>query len=120
MDDSILDNIKKLLGLDSSDDSFDTDIVILINNALSTLYQIGVGPDTGFMISDNKTTWKEYIGDEQDWNRFNSIVTYIYLKVKMIFDPPSSSSVADSFKSSISELEFRLGSEAERKPIGGA
>lgn len=102
---SILDDIKKLLNLSKENTSFDTDIIIHINSVFMILNQLGVGPVEGFRISDSTTKWESYITNIDD---LDSIKTYIYLKVKMIFDPPLSTTVTESFKESIKEFEWRL------------
>ena len=111
MNDSILNDIKKLLGIMESYEHFDVDIIIHINTAFSTLTQLGVGPSDGFSITNKTETWADFIGD--DYLKFQSVKTYIYLKVKMIFDPPSNSSATEAIKSTISELEWRLNINAE-------
>ena len=109
MDESILNTIKKMLGGIEEDDSFDTDIIVLINSAFQTLRQIGVGPTKGFTISDATTTWDQFaIGPE-----LSNVKTYIYLKVKTIFDPPTSGTVMEAYKATISELEYRLNADCE-------
>lgn len=110
MEESILNSIKKMLGLASEYTTFDTDIVIHINSVFATLYQLGVGPDDGFRITDASTVWNEYL---QDSKKFDAVKTYIYLKVRLLFDPPSSSAISATFERMISEYEFRLRVEAE-------
>ena len=105
MDNSILDSIKKLLGISLEDDTFDMDVIIHINTVFSILNQLGVGPDGGFSISDNTTTWDEYINDNK---LLNDVITYVYLKTQLIFDPPTTSSVTEAKNKMISELEFRM------------
>ena len=106
MNDSILNSIKKLLGLSEEYTPFDPDIIMHINTALSVLHQIGIGPAEGCFITDANNVWSEIIpaGDP----RYNMVVTLIYQKVKLMFDPPVTSSHIDALKSSISELEWRL------------
>lgn len=106
--DSILETVKKLLGY-SGDDYFDKDILIGINTSLSILTQLGVGPSKGFSISDDSTTWEELVTDD----RLNDVITYIYLKTRLIFDPPISSAVTDSINNTLKELEWRINVEAE-------
>ena len=112
MEESILISIKKLLGLSKDYTAFDTDIIIHINSAFMILNQLGIGPAEGFMIEDKTTTWDEYIDDTE---KFNAIQTYIYLKVKLVFDPPLSSAVMEANKQMINELEWRLNVQAESK-----
>lgn len=109
MDDSILLDIKKLLGLDKDYDSFDKDIVIHINSVFSILRQLGIGPETGFRISGISETWSSFI---TDMSLFEDVKTYIYLKVRMMFDPPASSVLTSSIEKEISELEWRLNVES--------
>ena len=104
MNDSILTTIKKLLGIAEDDTSYDTDVMININMALNVLFQLGVGPETGFSITGNTETWSDYISD---MSKLEMIKTYIYLKVKLIFDPPQSSRVIESIENQIKELEWR-------------
>lgn len=103
--DSILKTIKKLLGISDEETHFDTDLIIHINSVFSILNQLGVGPSKSFQIQDEKETWDQFIEDDTD---FNDVKTYIYLKVKLLFDPPASSSVMSAMERQISELEWRL------------
>lgn len=106
MEDSILDTIKSMLGPDGDYDDFDKDLIVFINNALSTLTQFGIGPPEGFKISDAFAVWSDFIPED----RFDleSVKTYIYMKVKLIFDPPTNASVLEAFKEQIKETEWRL------------
>lgn len=112
MEESILVTIKKLLGIAKEYNNFDLDIITHINTVFMTLNQLGVGPSEGFSIEDDSATWNEYISDS---TKFNAIKTYIYLKVKIVFDPPLSSAVMEATKQSINELEWRLNVESESK-----
>lgn len=103
--DSILTSIKKMLGITEDYTHFDTDIVIHINSVFSILTQLGVGPPEGFYIQDKTTIWYEYISDP---NKIEMVKSYMYLKVRLLFDPPSSSSVIEAFNKQISEFEWRL------------
>lgn len=105
MEESILTSIKKMLGMEENYNVFDTDIIIHINTIFMTLNQLGVGPSSGFKIEDNSAIWSEYIDEDSD---LEAVKTYIYLKVKLLFDPPLSSSVIEVMKQSIAELEWRL------------
>ena len=105
MEQSILNTIKKMLGPDSSYDVFDTDIIIHINSAFSILTQLGVGPKGGFRITGSEETWGDFLGDVID---LESVKNYIYMKVKMIFDPPSNSFVQKALEESCKEIEWRL------------
>ena len=110
--DSILTSIKKLLGIADEYTHFDTDIVVHINSAFMILNQLGVGPSECFSIEDKTSTWNDFLGDRGD---LNSVRTYVYLRVRLLFDPPSSSAVMDSMTRMINELEWRLNVNAEAK-----
>ena len=112
MEDSILISIKKLLGLTANDTAFDMDIIMHINSVFMILRQLGIGPEEGFKIEDKDATWDDYV-DEED--NLEAVRTYIYLKVKLIFDPPLSSAVIEANKQMINELEWRLNNEVELK-----
>lgn len=105
MNDSILTTIKKLLGIAEDDASFDTDVIVHINMAINILLQLGVGPETGFSITGDSETWSDYISD---MSKLEMVKTYIYLKVRLIFDPPSQSRVIESMENQLKELDFRL------------
>lgn len=109
---SILDDIKKLVNISKEDTSFDTDIIIHINSSFMVLNQLGVGPEAGFRISDSSTKWIDYLNIEDD---LEAVKTYIYQKVKLVFDPPLSTTVMDALKESIKEAEWRLNVKAESK-----
>ena len=110
--DSILTSIKKLLGISKDYKQFDDDIIIHINTVLMNLTQLGVGPEEGFFIEDEYAEWFDFV-DTEETAQFNAVKTYIYLKVKLLFDPPLSSSVLESINRTISELEWRLNVAAE-------
>lgn len=112
--DSILKTIKKLLGISDEETHFDTDIIMHINSVFSILHQLGVGPDKSFSIQDDTATWDDFIEDD---NNFNDVKTYIYLKVRLLFDPPASSSVMSAMERQISELEWRLNVEGFTKSL---
>lgn len=105
MEDSILVSIKKLLGITEDYNQFDTDIIIHINTAFSILTQIGVGSDDGFYITGSDEKWTEYLPQGA---RLELVKTYVYQKVKLMFDPPSSSAVMEAMNRSIAELEWRI------------
>jgi len=110
MNKSILQTIKKMLGIADDETAFDVDIINYINLVMLTLKQLGIGPDTGFIVSDKNDYWSDFIDDE---SILGSVQTYIYAKVKLIFDPPSSSTMAEALKSLISETEWRLNIEKD-------
>ena len=109
--DSILTSIKKMLGITEECTAFDADLIIHINSVLMILTQIGVGPSEGFFIEDKGDFWEDFL--EDDIEKLEAVKTFVYLKVRLIFDPPSSSAVAESFNRTISELEWRLHIAAE-------
>ncbi len=107
---SILTSIKKMLGILEEYEHFDTDIIIHINSVLSILTQLGIGPPEGFSIKDKEAVWTDFIPDNPC---LESVKSYVYLKVKLLFDPPLSSSVTESTNRLISELEWRINTAAE-------
>jgi len=102
---SILTSIKKLLGIAEDYTQFDTDLIIHINTALSILTQIGVGDENRYSMVDKSTTWDTLLGYE---SKLDMVKTYVYLKVKILFDPPQSSAVMEAINRTISELEWRI------------
>lgn len=108
--DSILDSMKKLLGISNDYNHFDQDIIIHINTAFMSLRQIGVGPKEGFVIHGSKETWGDFL---PDMKTLESVRTYLYLKVRLIFDPPTNSAVVEIFNKNINEIEWRLNSEVD-------
>lgn len=102
---SILTSIKKLLGIEEEYTQFDADIIMHINTVFLNLTQLGVGPSEGFLIEDDSAIWEDFIGDS---SQLQAVKTYMYLKVKLLFDPPLSSSVTESMNRMIAELEWRL------------
>lgn len=104
-DESILDSIKKLLGISAECTSFDTDIILHINSVLAVLNQLGAGPEEGFFIFDSSAKWSDVIDDN---SRLNLVKSYVYGKVKLLFDPPASSSVLGALERTVSELEWRI------------
>ena len=110
MDDSILNSVKKTLGLASEYDVFDQDIIMHINSVFSVLSQLGIGPPFGYLIEGEGETWSQFIGTDP---RLNSVKTYVYLRVRLLFDPPVTSYVVESVKEQIRELEWRLNVQRE-------
>lgn len=111
--DSILISIKKLLGISKDCTDFDTDIIIHINTTFMILNQLGVGEE-GFQIEDNSSTWDEFVNLEQ----LSAVKSYVHLKVKLLFDPPTNSFLVDAINESIKELEWRLNVKAENYEMG--
>lgn len=109
MYESILTSIKKLLGIPEDYEHYDADIIMHINSVFMILNQLGVGPSNGFSITDKTAVWGNFISD----NNLEAVKSYVYMKVRLLFDPPLSSAVMECMNRMISELEWRLNSEAE-------
>jgi len=107
---SILSSIKKPLGIVITDTNFDDELVMHINSALMALQQLGVGPSTGFYITSDEEEWADLLGDRID---LEAVKIYIYLKVKLAFDPPQNSFLVDAIKNQLEELSFRINVQAE-------
>ena len=107
---SILNSIKKVLGIYEDDTSFDVDIIMHINTVIMILRQMGIGPSKGFSVTNSYDTWSDYLSDVA---LFEPVKTYIALKVRLIFDPPASSAIIDAMNRTISELEWRLNTQAD-------
>lgn len=112
MQESILTSIKKLFGIEEEYTHFDPDIIFGINTSFNILRQIGIGPSTGFSISDKTKIWTDYI---QDISKFEMVKNYIHLKVKLLFDPPSNAVLIEVINSQIKEFEWRLREEIEKE-----
>lgn len=108
---SILTSVKKLLGIDKDYTHFDNDLIMHINSVFMVLTQLGVGPSEGFAIGDANAMWSDFIGEDD--KNFQAIKTYVYMKVRLMFDPPLSSAVLDSMSRTICELEWRLNVQAD-------
>lgn len=111
MTESILTSIKKLLGPEESYEHFDSDIIMHINSVLMILTQLGIGPSEGFSISDKSKTWADFLGE--DYANLEGVKTYVYMKVKLIFDPPATAALIDSMSRLVDEFEWRLNVMAE-------
>jgi hypothetical protein len=107
---SILTSIKKLLGIHEEDDAFDTDIIMHINSVLMILTDIGVGPTEGFAIEDDGATWEDFLGEGIS---YEAAKTYVYLKLRPVFDPPSSTAALEAINNQAKEYEWRLNVRAE-------
>ena len=108
---SILTSIKKMLGLTEEYEHFDVDIITHINSTFRVLQQLGVGPSKAFRITDSDAIWSEFI--DEDCEGFDEVKTYVYQRVKVLFDPPLSSAHMTALKESIAEFEWRLQVESE-------
>lgn len=107
METSILNSTKKVLGIADDYTAFDLDIITHINTALSTLTQLGIGPTVGFMIEDESATWEDFITYSNIF-QLNAVKSYVFLRVRLLFDPPATSYLIDSMERQIQELEWRL------------
>jgi hypothetical protein len=112
MEQSILISTKKILGIAEDYTAFDLDIITHINSAFSTLTQLGVGPPTGFMIDDASEEWADFIEDDLDF-QYQSVKSYVFLRVRMLFDPPQTSYLIAAAQKQIEELEWRLNAHRE-------
>ena len=111
---SILTSIKKLLNISEDYEYFDADIIMHINSVLLVLTQLGVGPSEGFAIYGKTAIWDDFIGDVP----LEMIKSYMYLRVKLLFDPPQSSAAIESANRMISEFEWRISIAAENAKEG--
>lgn len=102
---SILISIKKMLGITEEYTQFDQDIIIHINSVFMILNQIGVGPEECFSIEDSSSTWDDFMEGN---NKIKAVETYMYLKVRLLFDPPTNAGMMDAINRAASELECRL------------
>ena len=113
--DSILTSIKKLLGITAEYKQFDPDLIIHINSVFLILKQLGIGPEQGFSISGEYETWDQFLPEGS--TNFEAVKSYMYIKVKLLFDPPTSSAVMEAMNRIASEYEWRLNVEAESAPV---
>lgn len=108
--DSILTSIKKMLGIDEEYEQFDPELIMFINSTFGILFQLGVGPkDVPFKIESSEESWDEFIQEDQ----IETVKSYVFMKVKLMFDPPSSSFVLSSYQDLIKEFEWRCNVDAE-------
>ena len=105
MNESILNTIKKMLGLEPDYTPFDTDIVVHINAALMVLRQLGIGPAEGYLITDSDELWSDFLGSDR---MLEAVKAFIYLRVKSVFDPPQSSVAMEAIQKQIEEYTWRL------------
>jgi hypothetical protein len=110
MTDSILDNTKRTLNLAPDYTPFDQAIILYINSVFSTLNQLGIGPDAGFMIEDNTALWSSFLEGDL---RLNNVKAYMYLRVRLLFDPPTIGYLVDALQAQVKELEWRINVQRE-------
>lgn len=109
---SILDSIKKAIGITPEDKSFDPDLIMHINSEFAKLSQIGCGPEEGFSISGSNSIWNDYLSDQKT---LNFVQSYMAIRVRLLFDPPTNSSIAQALKASADEYEWRISVEVDPK-----
>lgn len=117
MEASILTSTKKILGISKEYTAFDLDIITHINSAFVTLNQLGIGPKQGFAIEDEAATWDSFTGNDV---LLNSVRTYVYLKTRLLFDPPATSFHLEAVRTQIQELEWRLSVYRESNVVNRA
>lgn len=115
--DSILGSVKKVIGLAEDYRQFDPDLIMHINTAFAVLYQLGVGPKQPFTISGYDETWAEFTTTQQN---IENVRSYVYMKVRMLFDPPSTATMHEAFERQIQEMEWRLNVAVDPSETGDA
>jgi hypothetical protein len=111
MEQSILNSTKKLLNISPDDDSFDLDVITHINSEFSVLHDLGVGPVDGFVIEDESAEWESYLAD--DAVKLSKVKTCVWLRVRLLFDPPVQSFLITILKDQLLEEEWRLNTNRE-------
>ena len=114
INENILQSIKLMLGLMPNDTSFDSVIVMHINSTFLDLQQLGVGPEDGFSLDNSNSKWEEFIPKGP---LLNAVKPYVYLNVKMLFDPPTNTATIDSINRQIARIEWRISIETEAEKI---
>jgi len=109
--DSILDSTKKVLGIDPAYTAFDVDVIMHINSTFSKLHQLGIGPTEGFIIEDNTAVWIDFLGDLAP--TLSSVQSFMYLSVRLLFDPPATSYAIAAFERQLDELGWRINARRE-------
>ena len=109
MNDSILNSVKLQLGILPEYTVFDQQLILAINTAFSILHQLGVGPKDGYAIENKSNRWDEVVTKQS----LNMVKSYVFLKVKLLFDPPATSFVLDAYNKQLAEMEWRINSEVE-------
>lgn len=107
---SILKFVRKAIGPSDAYEHFDPELIVFVNSAFSRLSQLGVGPEEGFAIKDDTAVWSDYIANDK---RLEDVKEYIYLKVKVVFDPPASQAVLSHFNQRIVDLEWQLNAKVD-------
>lgn len=105
MEQSILKTIKKLIGVYAEYNYYDTDFIVHINTVFAILNQIGIGTSDVFFITGEDELWSDFLEND---TMLQPVIDYMYIRVKLLFDTPSSSTLSESLKNTLSELEWRL------------
>ena len=113
MDESILLTIKEMLGPSGDYEAFDAEIIMHINTAIMALTQMGVGPEEGFMIHDDSAIWSDFISESNELKLLQGVKSYIYFNVKLVFDPPASSSAVEAINRQLAQVEWRMFHEVD-------
>lgn len=113
--DSILNSIKELLGIPAEQLNFDTEVIIHINSAFSDLYDVGVGPSEAFVIQDENDMWDDFL---QGSVNYENAKQYVYISVKIVFDPPASAAALAALERRLDKLEWKLKEKAETTKNG--
>jgi hypothetical protein len=108
---SILIDSKKMLGIEEDYDAFDQELILHINSIFSTLNQLGVGDPEGFSISGDHDTWESFIGEIR--TDLQNVRSYVYLRLRLLFDPPSNSFLVSSLQRQVEEMEWRINVQVE-------
>lgn len=114
MEESILTSIKLMLGLTADYTPFDQQILMCINTAMNAMTQVGIGPIEGFVIRDASTTWSEYLGDDV---RMEAAKTALYIRTRLLFDPPANGTLEETLKEQLAEIEWRLKSTMDHPEV---
>lgn len=117
MEESILNSVKLSLGIPVEYEHFDQQIMLHLNTVMAILPQLGVGPEEGFFVQDDSTTWGDLIGDTELAYKLLYVKSYVCLRVRLLFDPPSSSGAIDAMERQMRELEWRI--TVTKDPVNG-
>lgn len=119
MEESIFKSVKQALGISPDYDAFDTELIMHINSVFSILNQLGLGPESGFVITGPDETWSSFLAPHTDLNKLQMVKSYVYQKTKIIFDPPSTGVLNEALERQITEMEWRLFVQADPIEEGG-
>ena len=108
LDESILQSVKLSLGIPVEYEYFDRQILMHLNSIMAVLYQLGVGPEDGFYVTDESVIWRDLLPDAETQKKFLYVQSYVCLRVRLLFDPPTSSGAIDAMERQMRELEWRI------------